>query len=295
MDSILFLTIFLVFFLGAIFGSFLNVVAIVLEKVVFSEKGFFLKMKDFWVNINRRSKCPKCSQKLNAIDLFPVFSYIFLGGKCRACSKKISIRYFLVEIFSGLVFLVLFGKIWMESQSEIFLGEMILPLFLNYSFWLEFIFFLPILCGLILIFLFDLRHKIIPDVVLIPTFLYSIVFILFDFQKNSLVVENFLDDIFRSFSFAVPFFAIWFFSQGRAMGFADWKLIFLLSLFFNNALQNLLFVFGSFWVGAIYSIPLLVLKKKNLKTQVPFGPFILISFFLVYFFDLSYYFVLNLF
>lgn len=53
-----------------------------------------------------RSYCPNCEHKLNFWDLIPVFSYIFLKAKCRYCENKIRIRYFLLEIFSGLVFLL---------------------------------------------------------------------------------------------------------------------------------------------------------------------------------------------
>lgn len=56
---------------------------------------------------HERSYCPKCNHKLQFLDLIPVFSYIFLGGKCRYCQNKIRPRYLLLEIFSGLVFLCL--------------------------------------------------------------------------------------------------------------------------------------------------------------------------------------------
>ena len=292
MEFIFFLTIFFIFYLGAIFGSFLNVVAVELEDFVFSENILKKKIKSFWKKINRRSSCSQCKKTLTTLDLFPVFSYIFLWRKCRECKKKISIRYFLVEVFSGLLFLGLF---WKTSEAFQNFLDSTLSSFFHFNFEWEFIFFIPILCGLILIFLFDWKHKIIPDAIILPTFIYSLIFILFDFENKIWVFENLWNDIFRAFSFAIPFFAIWFFSKGRAMGFADWKLIFLLSLFLENSMQNLLFVFGAFWVGAIYSIPLLISKKNNLKSQIPFGPFILISFFLVYFFNLSYYSFLNIF
>ena len=56
---------------------------------------------------HERSYCPKCNHKLQFLDLIPVFSYLFLGGKCRYCKEKIRPRYLLLEIFSGLVFLLL--------------------------------------------------------------------------------------------------------------------------------------------------------------------------------------------
>jgi prepilin signal peptidase PulO-like enzyme (type II secretory pathway) len=73
------------------------------------------------------------------------------------------------------------------------------------------------------------------------------------------------------------------------MGFADWKLVFFLSLLLKNPMENLLFVFGSFWIGALYAIPSLIFKKGNLKSEVPFGPFIILSFLITFLFSLSYY------
>lgn len=72
------------------------------------------------------------------------------------------------------------------------------------------------------------------------------------------------------------------------MGFADWKLIFLLSILIPEIYLNLSFVFLSFYLGAIYAIPALIWSKKHsLKTEVPFGPFILLAFFITYFFGFN--------
>ena len=56
-----------------------------------------------------RSYCPKCDHKLGFFDMFPVLSYIFLGGKCRYCKNKISPRYLILEVLSGLVFVGIFS------------------------------------------------------------------------------------------------------------------------------------------------------------------------------------------
>ena len=66
---------------------------------------------------HERSYCPKCNHKLHFLDLIPVFSYLFLGGKCRYCKEKIRPRYLLLEIFSGLVFLLLALSYNIGSQT----------------------------------------------------------------------------------------------------------------------------------------------------------------------------------
>ncbi len=278
-----FLVLYLIFsfLFGTIIGSFVNVLAIELEPNVFSQK----TKKSFWSRINRRSICPKCKKKLEFFELVPILSFIFLRAKCSGCSNKISFRYFFVEIFSGLVFAGLFYFLF-QKYFLIVNGFMIT----------EFFYWTLILVGLIVIFLFDFKHKVIPNIVIFPLFFLAVFYSIFNFQTFSFQFVEFFPDLVRSVFFAFPFFALWFLSKGRAIGFADWKLILVLSFFMVDYWQNLFFVFASFWVGAIYSLPLVFFKKKiSMKSEVPFGPFIILAFLIVLFFNLSYFSFLNFF
>ena len=89
MDYILYL---LIFCMGTVFGSFftLAVYRIPLRQDI----------------THTRSYCPNCNHKLSFWDMIPIFSYIFLGGKCRYCKKEIRIRYLLLEVLSGVVFVL---------------------------------------------------------------------------------------------------------------------------------------------------------------------------------------------
>lgn len=91
-----------IFFIGIFFGSFstLALYRIPLKKDITHERSF----------------CPKCNHKLGAVDLIPVFSYIFLGGKCRYCGDKISPRYLFIELFFGIIALVIFWTICRFSK-----------------------------------------------------------------------------------------------------------------------------------------------------------------------------------
>ena len=82
----------IIFIIGTFFGSFytLAVYRIPLHENI----------------THKHSFCPNCKHKLQILDLIPVFSYIFLGGKCRHCGQKIRIRYFILEILSGIFFLI---------------------------------------------------------------------------------------------------------------------------------------------------------------------------------------------
>ena len=89
MDFILYI---LIFCIGTLFGSFftLAVYRIPLGKDITHERSF----------------CPNCNHRLEFLDLIPILSYICLGGKCRYCKQKIRPRYFLLEIMSGIVFVL---------------------------------------------------------------------------------------------------------------------------------------------------------------------------------------------
>lgn len=104
----------ILFIMGTFFGSFftLAVYRIPLKKDITHEHSF----------------CPNCNHKLGMLDLFPVWSYLFLRGKCRYCGEKIRIRYFLLEILSGLVFVTMYlilnrhGNFFDINNLEFFLS-----------------------------------------------------------------------------------------------------------------------------------------------------------------------------
>jgi prepilin signal peptidase PulO-like enzyme (type II secretory pathway) len=246
---------FFVFIFGVCIGSFLNCVIYRLEQ----EK-----------SLNGRSFCPHCKHTLSWLDLFPVFSYLFLRGKCRYCHKKISIQYPLVELATGLVFLLIFNfKFEILNQFEI-------SQFLN----LAFLFYIA--ASLIIIFIYDLKHYLIPDKVLVPAVAIAVVYQLFSNLVNSnwILTLNFkfqiLNYLFAVLIAAGFFFALWLVSRGKWMGFGDVKLAVLMGLLLG--LPNVLAaLFLAFFFGAIIGIILMVFKKKGLKSEIPFGPFLIIG------------------
>ena len=112
----LFIEIFLyvsLFIMGSVFGSFFTLAV------------YRLPRKENITYV--RSHCTTCDHKLNFLDLIPIWSYIFLGGKCRYCKDKIRPRYLLLEIFSGLVFLLTALNLKITAFSA-------LPEFINLAF-----------------------------------------------------------------------------------------------------------------------------------------------------------------
>jgi len=236
---------FFVFIFGLIIGSFLNCVIYRLEK----DK-----------KITGRSFCPKCKHKLSWLDLFPVFSWIFLGGKCRYCSKKISIQYPLVELATAFVFLFL-----ASGQIE-----------LTWRVVVNLLFFFYIFSSLIVIFVYDLKHYLIPDIVLFPAIIITAilrVLQVFNLNPQSLVFWNYFLAVVIASGF---FFLIWLVSRGKWMGFGDVKLAILMGLLLGVE-RVLVALFLAFMLGAIVGIVMMILHKKGLKSEIPFGPFLILG------------------
>ena len=239
----------IIFIFGSCIGSFLNCLIYRLGRP--RRKTSFLRGRSF---------CPDCLHKLGFFDLIPVLSFVFLKGKCRYCGKKISWQYPLVEIATGLLFVLIF---W-------YLG---FRLDLAFGIWtLDLLYLLIIFSLLIIIFVYDLKHYIIPDKVIYSAigivFVYRIIF---NFQKTDLYYS-----VLSAFGACAFFFIIWAVSHGKWMGFGDVKLAFLMGLFlgFPNILVAL---FLAFLIGAIIGLGLIFFGKKNLKSQVPFGPFLILG------------------
>jgi len=246
----------IVFIFGTFIGSFLNCIIYRIENNLSFLKG--------------RSFCPYCKHKLGFFDLFPVFSFIFLKAKCRYCGKKISIQYPLVEIITGLLFLLILNFQFGYLEFSI----------LNLLTSIKFLYLLIASSLLLILFIYDLKHYIIPDKVIYLligiTFFYQLIY---NFQA---INSNFWPFLLSAFGAAGFFFLIWLFSKGKCMGFGDVNLAFFMGLFLGWP-NILVAMFSAFFIGAIIGIGLIVLGKKKLKSQVPFGPFLITGTFLALF------------
>ncbi len=243
---IFFLWALFVFLIGVSLGSFLNCI---IYRISIDEKP------------KGRSYCPKCKHKLSYKDLVPVFSYIFLLGKCRYCKEKISLEYLLVELLTGALFL--FAYFFVGVSVELFI-------------------FFFILFFLILIFVYDVKHYIIPDFATFSLIGVSFLYLVFlAFTENDLEILFF--GIFSAIGSFLFFFTIFYITKGKGMGFGDVKFVVFMGLFlgFPNILIGL---FISFVLGAIIGLTLIALKRKKIKSQVPFAPFLIIGTLLAYFY-----------
>jgi leader peptidase (prepilin peptidase)/N-methyltransferase len=140
-----------------------------------------------------------------------------------------------------------------------------------------FFFALIIASLLIIIAVYDLRHKIIPDSIVYPFIVLALGSIIY--RVVTISGFNLSTALLAGPLVALPFFALWYFSKGRLMGFGDVKLM--LGIGWLTGLEIGYGVFLlSFWIGGIVGLFLLALTKRyGLKSQIPFGPFLILGLF----------------
>ena len=169
----------LLIFLGASWGSFLNVIAYRTSK-----KESFLK---------GRSKCVHCHNVLYWYDMIPIFSWIFLRGKCRFCAKSISTRYLLVEIFTGLLFV--FGGLLIVDLVEIAL-------------------YIAVVSFFVVLFIYDAIAFIVPDRIVVPA-------IIIIFALNLFVAQDIASILLGGLVGGLWFLIQFILSKGRWVGGGD--------------------------------------------------------------------------
>jgi leader peptidase (prepilin peptidase)/N-methyltransferase len=246
----------IVFIFGAIIGSFLNVCIHRMPKAE----------SVVWPS----SHCPKCNKRIPAYDNIPFLSYLILGGRCRFCKEKISLRYPLVELLTALMLLALF------KHSG-----------LSY----EFFFYMVLACALIIAVFIDIRHRIIPDEISIGGMILG--FILSSVRGVRLSPLSFnIRPMFNSLLGLIVGGAIIYLSgflfdlvyfkllkkppiQGEteSMGGGDVKLLAMIGAFLGWQKALLTFFLAPF-LGIVIGVINLVTKKDH---TIPYGPFLSIA------------------
>ncbi len=222
------------FTLGLALGSFINVVISRLDR----KEGLF------W----GRSECPQCLAKLKWYDLFPILSYLLLRGRCRYCQEKISYIYPVVELTTAIVLTAYFA-----------FNGLILDISTGYT-------MLMLLLLTALVF-FDLVYLIIPDKIIIILVSASLVYNIFFRQP---FFYNFL---ISGFIFGTFFAIIHLMSNGEWMGLGDAKLALAIGFILGYPAGFFAIVI-SVWLAALCGVSMILLKRANLKTALPFGSFL---------------------
>ncbi|MDQ0219381.1 prepilin peptidase [Peribacillus cavernae] len=229
------------FILGAVLGSFYNVVG--------------LRVPENVSIVRPRSHCPACKRTLGTLDLVPILSYLFLHGKCRGCGTKISVVYPAVELVTGLLFIFALYRFGLTGELAIAL------LFISL---------------LVIIFVSDISHMIIPDKVL----LFFLPFLILG--RIVVPLEPWWDMFSGAFSGFALLFLIAIISKG-GMGFGDVKLFFVIGLVLGFKLTLLAFFIATL-IGAFYGIAGIAAGRFKKRQPIPFGPFIAVGALVSYFY-----------
>lgn len=242
------------FILGTLIGSFLNVVAL---------------RYNTGMTLNGRSKCFSCGKNLSWHELIPIFSFLVQKGTCRTCKSKISWQYPFVEILAGFCFLMIFYVF-----PPVTLGASIIT-----------VFYLFITCILLIITIYDIKHKIIPDV-LVYTFIIVAFIKLFISPDITFMIPS-LWDILAGPILALPFAMMWLLSKGTWMGLGDAKLVLGIG-WVLGLVSGISAIVLAFWVGAIISVIWMMVVMKEFKShyEIPFGPYLILGMYLVLFFGI---------
>lgn len=270
----IFLIYFFIFIFGSAIGSFLNVIICRLETG-----------EDI---VKKRSHCVRCGRVLRWFELIPIISFFILRGRCRNCREKISWQYPLAEAATGLLFILTVAKLFPELVEGSIIVLDSASLRSNNIFSL--FYWLYISCSLVVIFVYDLRHYIIPDKMLWPAIAAAgayRLFLAFGFSVlwrirsgNNLTPELvegfklFYPYLLSGLAAAAFFLFLVLITRGRGMGMGDAKLAFLMGLLLGWP-GILAALFLAFFAGAAVGLALIAFDRKTLKSPIPFGPFLI--------------------
>lgn len=258
-----------VFVLGTIVGSFLNVVIYRYNSGTSPLKG--------------RSQCFSCGKTLHWYELIPLASFLAQRARCRGCHVRLSWQYPLIEVLSGIMFVAVFAldKPLVES-----------------------LYLVVIFSILLVIAVYDLRHQIIPDGLVAMFAILSLVWFLWSIPGEIVRVFHFpyYWSLLAGPILFLPFWALWFFSRGRWMGLGDGKLALGIGWFLGMTLGMSAVMLG-FWIGALFAGLVMAtqyiqrtfatskisLPSWSLKSEIPFGPFLILGVVVVYFTHINFF------
>jgi leader peptidase (prepilin peptidase)/N-methyltransferase len=202
--------------------------------------------------IRPASRCDSCDRALKLLDLIPVFSYLWMRGKCRYCGSPVPVRNLIVELATGVIFL--FCAWYFGFGLQLAIAIVYMSIF-------------------IVIFAVDLEHLIIPNRVVYPAMLLALVFSGFwagfdGFWPNVGLVNALLGGAVGLLLMLLPLLI---FPQGLGMG--DVKLAALMGLICGFPLVLIALMLGILY-GGLVAIFLLLFRVKGRKDAIPFGPFL---------------------
>jgi len=196
------------------------------------------------------SHCPKCKHEISALENVPVFSWLFLGGKCRHCKESISARYPIMEALTAIITALVvfqFGFSWLTLAV----------LFLSWS--------------LIVLTMIDFDHQLLPDDITLPLLWLGL-------DVNTMgMITTLRDAVWGAIAgYAILWGVYWLFklmTGKEGMGYGDFKLLAALGAWMGWQALPVIILLSSF-VGAVVGLSLIVIKGRDKNIPIPFGPYL---------------------
>ncbi len=243
------------FIIGLTIGSFLNVCIFRLPRNISI--------------VYPPSHCPSCNERIKAWQNIPLFSYLFLRGRCFYCGRGISLRYPLVELINGILYIAVYHSYGLTLQS---------------------VFYMVFLSVIVVITFIDIDYQIIPDRITLPGILIGLISAVLFLPDPLLINHSGADSVPLGLSGALIglitggglFYSIAVLSKG-GMGGGDIKMMAMVgaSLGWKSVLMT---TFMGSLIGSVYGIGLMLLRGKDRKTKIPFGPFLSVGALITLFF-----------
>ena len=231
----------MVFIYGIIIGSFLNVCIYRIPEESNIATG--------------RSHCRNCNTPIQWFDLIPLFSYIFLFGRCRKCKSRISIQYPMIEALNGFLYVLVFYLNGFDSLKNVFISAA----------------YCLVISALIVLSVIDFRTNIIPVGINIFIMAMGFFIILFQFLGFGNHMDNVIDHVIGIFVISTFLLVIFYVTNGRGIGGGDIKLMGASGLVLGWELIILAFMIGCILASIIHPIRM---KISNLNKVLAFGPYL---------------------
>ncbi len=221
------------------------------------------------------SHCMNCKYQLKWYDNIPILSWLMLGGKCRKCHKKIGYLEIIAEVVTAMVFVASFW-LW-PTQDHLMLGDA----------WeiAKFVVFLLLLTALVICFIYDLKWSELPMVAMMAEICIAVVFLGINIAEN-IYLGQFAWGQILSLAGALMilpglYFLLYRLSNERWVGGGDWILNIGLALVLGDFWLGIFAMFLANVLGCVFALPS-ALKRKNMNMRIPFGPFLIAAFWIIY-------------
>lgn len=213
-----------------------------------------------------RSVCLECGHKLRWYDLIPIVSWVYLDGKCRYCNAKIGVLEPILEVGLATVFVVSY-VFWPNELNN----------------WVDialFVSWLVSVVGLSILLIYDAKWFLLPNKIVFPLIGLGVITSVLYVIKFGFSIEVLSSLLISLFVLAGIYYVIYVLSKHQYIGFGDIKLGIALALLVFDARLAILTLFLANFIGVLVILPGLLSKKVSRRTRIPFGPFLILAYFI---------------